>query len=101
LFGTAQYNASIPLFKEVIDRSPQSFSAYLSWKGLTAAYELTDRHADAQWTAQNVMRIIPNFTPTLQKPEGKQHGKIDPILRIHHRNEGKTARLTLRRRVDI
>jgi len=23
------------------------------------------------------------FTPTLQKPEGKQHGRIDTILRIH------------------
>ena len=23
------------------------------------------------------------LTPTLQKPEVKQHGKIDPILRVH------------------
>lgn len=62
LVGNAQYDASIPLFKEVIDRSPQSFFAYLAFKGLTAAYELSDRHADAQWAAQNVMRMNPNFT---------------------------------------
>jgi TolB-like protein len=62
LTGNAQYNASIPLFKEVIDRSPQSFFAYLAFKGLTAAYELTDRHAEAQWAAENVMRMNPDFT---------------------------------------
>ena len=62
LVGNRQYDASIPLFKEVIDRSPQSFFAYIAYKGLTAAYELTDRHADAQWAAQNVMRMNPNFT---------------------------------------
>ena len=62
LVGNRQYDASIPLFKEVIDRSPQSFYAYLAFKGLTAAYELIDRHAEAQWAAQNVMRMNPNFT---------------------------------------
>ena len=62
LVGDRQYDASIPLFKEVIDRSPQSFFAYLAFKGLTAAYELSDRLADAQWAAQNVMRMNPNFT---------------------------------------
>jgi adenylate cyclase len=62
LVGNRQYDASIPLFKEVIDRSPQSFFAYIAFKGLTAAYELSDRHADAQWAAQNVMRMNPNFS---------------------------------------
>ncbi len=60
--GTAQYDLSIPLFKEVIDRSPQSFYAYLAYKGLTAAYELSDRHVEAHWAAQNVMRMNPGFS---------------------------------------
>jgi len=60
--GDTQYDRSIPLFKEVIDRSPQSFYAYLAYKGLTAAYELSDRHVDANLAAQNVMRMNPNFS---------------------------------------
>jgi TolB-like protein len=60
--GSIQYDKSIPLFKEVIDRSPQSFYAYLAHKGLTAAYELSDRHVDAHLAAQNVMRMNPNFS---------------------------------------
>ncbi len=62
LVGDTQYDASIPLFREVIDRSPQSLYAYFSYKGLAAAYELTDRHADAQWAAQNVLRMNPNYS---------------------------------------
>jgi adenylate cyclase len=62
LVGKTQYDTSIPLFKEVIDRSPQSFYAYLAYKGLTAAYELSDRHVDANLAAQNVMRMNPNFS---------------------------------------
>lgn len=62
LLGDTQYDEAIPLFKEVIDRSPTSYYAYLAYKGLTAAYQLTGRHADAQWAAQNVMRMNPNFT---------------------------------------
>jgi adenylate cyclase len=62
LLGNAQYDKSIPLLKEVIDRSPQSFYAYLAYKWLTAAYELSDRHVDANLAAQNVMRMNPNFS---------------------------------------
>ena len=63
LAGNAQYDESIPLFKEVIDRSPEkSYYTYLAYKGLTAAYQLTDRHADARWAAQNVLRINPKFS---------------------------------------
>jgi adenylate cyclase len=62
LVGNAQYDKSIPLFKEVIDRSPQSRFAYLAYKGLTAAYELSGLHVDAQWAASNVMRMNPNFS---------------------------------------
>ncbi|MFZ0613935.1 MAG: hypothetical protein WAM73_16970 [Desulfobacterales bacterium] len=62
LVGDIQYEEARSLFKEVIDRSPTSHYAYLAYKGLTAAYELTGRHADAQWAAQNVMRMNPNFT---------------------------------------
>ena len=61
LVGDAQYDDAIPLFKEVIDRSPKSYYAYLAYKGLTAAYQLTGRHADAQWAAQNVMRMNPKY----------------------------------------
>jgi adenylate cyclase len=61
LVGTAQYDKSISLFKEVIDRSPQSRFAYLAYKGLTAAYKLSGMHSEAQWAAQNVMRLNPNF----------------------------------------
>jgi adenylate cyclase len=62
LVGTTQYDRAIPLFKEVIERSPQSNYAYLSYKGLIATYELSERHAEAQWAAQNVMRLNPNFS---------------------------------------
>jgi len=62
LVGTTQYDKSISLFKEVIDRSPQSRFAYLAYKGLTAAYELSGKHAEAQWAAQNVLRLNPNFS---------------------------------------
>ena len=59
--GNTQYDESIPLFKEVVDRSPNSYYAYMAYKGLTAAYELTGRHADAHWAAKNVMRMNPDF----------------------------------------
>jgi tetratricopeptide (TPR) repeat protein len=63
LVGNEQYDESIPLFEEVIERSPnKSFYAYLSYKGLTAAYQLIGRHADARWAAQNVKRMNPKFT---------------------------------------
>lgn len=62
LMGTAQYEEAVPLFKEVIERSPRSFYEYLAYKGLTAAYELTDRHVDAHKAAQHVMRINPKFS---------------------------------------
>jgi tetratricopeptide (TPR) repeat protein len=57
-----KYDASIPLFKEVIDRSPRSFSTYIAYKALTAAYELAGRHAEARWAAENVLRMNPKFT---------------------------------------
>ncbi|MEN8758046.1 MAG: tetratricopeptide repeat protein [Desulfobacterales bacterium] len=62
LVGNKQYDEAIPLFMEVLDRSPKSFYAYLAYKGLVAAYQLTGRHADAQWAAQNAMRMNPNFS---------------------------------------
>ncbi len=62
LVGNTQYDKSIPIFKEVIDRSLQSFYAYLAYKGLTAAYELSDRHVDAHLAAQNVLRMNPKFS---------------------------------------
>ena len=62
LVGNKQYDESIPLFKEVLDRSPKSFFAYLAYKGLVAAYQLTGRHADARWAAQNVMRMNPKIS---------------------------------------
>ena len=77
LVGNAQYDKSIPLFKEVIDRSPQSFYAYLAYKGLTAAYELSDRRAEAHWAAQNVLRMNPNFS--LEKESRLSPAKEGPF----------------------
>lgn len=62
LVGNSQYDRAIPLLKEVLDRSPRSFYAYLAYKGLAAAYVLTDRQADAHWAAKNVMRMNLNFS---------------------------------------
>jgi adenylate cyclase len=75
--GTAQYDNSIPLFKEVIDRSPKSFYAYLAYKGLTAAYELSGRHVEAHLAAQNVMRMNPSFS--LEKESRLSPAKEGPF----------------------
>jgi TolB-like protein len=77
LVGTTQYDKSISLFKEVIDRSPQSRFAYLAYKGLTAAYELSGKHAEAQWAAQNVLRLNPNFS--LEKEYKLSPNKVGPF----------------------
>lgn len=64
LVGNKQYNEAISLFREVIDRSSssRSFFAYVAYKGLTATYELTGRHADARWAAGQVVRMNPDFS---------------------------------------
>jgi len=81
LVGTTQYDKSIPLFKEVIDRSPQSNYAYLAYKGLTAAYELSDQHVDARWAAQNVMRMNPKFSLESEyKLSPNKEGSFDELI---------------------
>jgi adenylate cyclase len=60
--GMKQYDKAIPLFNEIIERSPKSFYAYLSYKGLAAAYELSGNHEKASWAAENFMRINPKYS---------------------------------------
>jgi tetratricopeptide (TPR) repeat protein len=57
--GNAQYEKAIPLFLEIIERSPDDLFAY---QGLTVAYELSGNHEKALWTAENVMRINPSIS---------------------------------------
>ena len=77
LVGNKQYDEAIPLFKEVLDRSPKSFYAYLAYKGLVAAYQLTGRHADARWATQHVMRMNPKFS--LEKEARMSPAKEGPF----------------------
>jgi TolB-like protein len=87
--GTTQYDNAITLFKEVIDRSPQSFYAYLAYKGLTAAYELSGKHAEAQWAAQNVMRLNPNFSLENEyRMSPNKKGPFDERIFIAYKNAG-------------
>lgn len=72
LVGNKQYDESIPLFNEVINRSSKSFSTYLAYKGLTAAYQLTGRYVDASLAAQNVTRMNPKFSL-------KKEAKLSPV----------------------
>jgi tetratricopeptide (TPR) repeat protein len=54
--GNEQYDKAIPLFLEMIERSPGDIFAF---QGLTVAYELSGDHEKARWAAENVMRINP------------------------------------------
>lgn len=63
--GNEQYDKAIPLFLEMIERSPDDLFAF---QGLTAAYELSGDHEKARWAAENVMRINPGISiAALQK----------------------------------
>ena len=67
LVGLQQYEQAIPVFTEVIERSPKSFYAYISYKGLIPAYELSGNHEKAVWAAQNLMRMNPKYNLAIDK----------------------------------
>jgi adenylate cyclase len=60
--GLEEYDKAVPLFNEVIERSPKSFFAYLSYKGLIASYELNDQHNKAVEAASNLMQNFPKYS---------------------------------------
>jgi adenylate cyclase len=60
--GLEEYDNAIPLFNEVIERSPKSFFAYLSYKGLIASYELSGQHNKAVEAASNLMQNFPKYS---------------------------------------
>jgi tetratricopeptide (TPR) repeat protein len=57
--GSQHYDRAISLYLEMIERSPDSLSAF---QGLAIAYELSGDHEKARWAAENVMRIDPAFS---------------------------------------
>jgi len=57
--GNEQYDKAIPLFLEMIERSPDDIFAF---QGLTVSYELSGNHEKALWAAENVMRINPSIS---------------------------------------
>ena len=65
--GLKQYDNAIALFDEIIERSPKSYFAYASYRGLAAAYELKGNHEKAKWAAENVMRINPKYSLAIEK----------------------------------
>jgi adenylate cyclase len=67
--GNKQYDKAILLWDEALERNPDYLFAY---QGLTAAYELSGNHEKARWAAENVMRVNPKFSITIEE-------KMSPI----------------------
>jgi adenylate cyclase len=67
--GNKQYDKAILLWAEALERNPDYLFAY---QGLTAAYELSGNHEKARWAAENVMRVNPKFSITIEE-------KMSPI----------------------
>ena len=68
--GNKQYDKGIPLFLEMIERSPDDLWAF---QGLTVSYELSGNHEKALWAAENVMRVNPSF---LNRGFGKNGSEV-------------------------
>jgi tetratricopeptide (TPR) repeat protein len=62
--GNKQYEKAISLWTESLERNPDYLFAYV---GLTAAYEFTGNHEKALWAAENVMRVNPKFSLSIQE----------------------------------
>jgi adenylate cyclase len=62
--GNNQYEKAISLWTESLERNPDYLFAYI---GLTAAYEFTGNHEKALWAAENVMRVNPKFSLSIQE----------------------------------
>jgi adenylate cyclase len=60
--GNKQYDKAIPLFNEVLEKTSVRGYEFSSYKGLTAAYELSGNHEKASWAAENILRLNPKFS---------------------------------------
>jgi tetratricopeptide (TPR) repeat protein len=60
--GNKQYDKAIPLFNEVLEKTSARGYEFSSYKGLTAAYELSGNHEKASWAAENILRLNPKFS---------------------------------------
>ena len=87
--GMKQYEEAIPIFTEVVERSPKSFYAYLSYKGLIAAYEEGGNHDKAQWAAKNLMQMNPKYSLAKDYEEsGAKNGVFKETLFNAYRRAG-------------
>jgi adenylate cyclase len=59
-----QYDKAILLWNETLERNPDYLFAFM---GLTAAYELSGNKDKARWAAENVMRVNPKFSVTIEE----------------------------------
>jgi adenylate cyclase len=62
--GNKQYDKAILLWNETLERNPDYLFAFM---GLTAAYELSGNKDKARWAAENVMRVNPKFSVTIEE----------------------------------
>ena len=62
--GNKQYDKAILFWTEALERNPDYLFAY---QGLTVAYELSGNHERACWAAENVIRINPKFSITIEE----------------------------------
>jgi adenylate cyclase len=59
LWMTGRYEEAVPVFKKVIQRSPNHITVHL---GLAATYIMIGREKEARAEATEVLRIDPNFS---------------------------------------
>jgi adenylate cyclase len=84
--GNKQYDKAIPLFLEMIERSPDDLWAF---QGLTVAYELSGNHEKALWAAENVMRVNPSISiAALEKMSFMKDGDYRKRLFEAYRSAG-------------
>ena len=62
--GNKQYDKAILLWAETLERNPDYLFAFM---GLTAAYELSGNKEKARWAAENVMRVNPKFSVSIEE----------------------------------
>lgn len=64
IVGNKQNEKAISLWTESLERNPNYLFAYV---GLTAAYEFTGNHEKVLWAAENVMRVNPKFSLSIEE----------------------------------
>jgi tetratricopeptide (TPR) repeat protein len=62
--GNKQYDKAISLWTETLGRNPDYLFAFM---GLTAAYENSGNHEKACWAAENVKRVNPKFSISIEE----------------------------------